>query len=267
MAKIIASKSSALTPASANAFCDAGSAKSLANSPGAARWRARMPVRSRTHSSEVSTHSRSSSLLTRLSGKCPPTPTTAEYTSAIGLTTGGGFGFCLFGFFLRGFVLRLRLRFALRFGRLCLRLRFARGFGRGGFGFRRFLSDFLLRLQRQRIDNRRENLPAAVITVFGQMMAAVQFAGRGIGRQRRRRKRGVRAAVSAARRGFFVLLNSHCRFLCGCGVRAKPLFYLIKAVFRFPRPAPAPQRRAALAFARPLQRESALVAADLRAPV
>ena len=51
-------------------------ARSETGSSSRTRWRWRMPVRSRIHSSEVSTNLARSSLVTTCSGKWPPTPVT-----------------------------------------------------------------------------------------------------------------------------------------------------------------------------------------------
>ncbi len=69
VARMIASTSAGSAPASASAARAAAVPMNAAVSCGAAMWRWRMPVRSRIHSSDVSTVRASSSLLTTRSGR------------------------------------------------------------------------------------------------------------------------------------------------------------------------------------------------------
>ena len=64
--------SSAPTPACSSARAAAVAAISLRPSPGASRWRLRMPVRCVIHSSDVSTSSSSMSFVTRVGGAHEP---------------------------------------------------------------------------------------------------------------------------------------------------------------------------------------------------
>ena len=65
-------------PACRMAWIDAATARSEVFSPSAAKWRRVIPVRSRIHSSVVSTVLESSSLVTIRSGRYEPTPRTIE---------------------------------------------------------------------------------------------------------------------------------------------------------------------------------------------
>ena len=90
VATMMRSMSDAWRPAACSAACAAGTAKSLAPSPGAAKWRAWMPVRSTIHSSEVSTprwasSATRSSLVTRRAGRWLPVPVMREKRRVIGL--------------------------------------------------------------------------------------------------------------------------------------------------------------------------------------
>ena len=69
VARMIASTSPGTAPASARAARAAAVPMNAAVSCGAAMWRCRMPVRSRIHSSVVSTVRASSSLLTARAGR------------------------------------------------------------------------------------------------------------------------------------------------------------------------------------------------------
>ena len=84
VATIIKSTSPTPRPAASSAARHAGSARSLALTSGAAKWRAWMPVRSTIHSSEVTTPLAASSaaksaLVRRRGGKKLPVPVILEY--------------------------------------------------------------------------------------------------------------------------------------------------------------------------------------------
>src|SRR5262245_3044821 len=77
------------SPAISSARCDANSARSDAFSSGPTMRRSEIPVRSRIHSSEVSTIRSRSKLLSTRSGTCMPVPTmVTPRTSGSGFTVG-----------------------------------------------------------------------------------------------------------------------------------------------------------------------------------
>ena len=69
VARMIRSMSPGRRPAAASAWREAASARSLVDSPSAAMWRSRMPVRATIHSSVVSTIDSRSRLVRTFSGR------------------------------------------------------------------------------------------------------------------------------------------------------------------------------------------------------
>src|SRR4051812_22746757 len=84
VASTMRSMSAALRPAASSALRAAERARSLVNSPSAAIWRWRMPVRETIHSSLVSTRDSSSLLVTTRSGSRLPVPVMREYVMRSG---------------------------------------------------------------------------------------------------------------------------------------------------------------------------------------
>mmetsp|Transcript_18855 Transcript_18855/g.55749 ORF Transcript_18855/g.55749 Transcript_18855/m.55749 type:complete len:317 (+) Transcript_18855:366-1316(+) len=78
VASTTSSTEAASTPLLSSAFCAARAASVERPSPGASRWRCRMPVRWEIQSSEVSTTDESCSLVTTVSGAAEPMPTRRE---------------------------------------------------------------------------------------------------------------------------------------------------------------------------------------------